>query len=233
MKKVIAVAFVLVITLLFASCDTSPAIWPKDGLGAMLPPPDCADEMITIDTQYDDHFIAEIEGTLKEDFEAYIDKCERRDFIVDTSLTYSEGSGYTYYSYNEDGFRILIYYYDGIELMRVTIETPKVNDTFTWPNEGLAIKAPVPTSSVGTVWLNTQDWFSVYVGETLFEDYEEYIKRCVEYGFNQAVYEEEKLFEAKNENGDTIRVEYQGFDTMYIEVERYDEIVIRDDETSA
>lgn len=190
--------------------------WPETGLGSMLPKPDAKN--IHIGYNLDDSFSADIEKAKEEDFTSYVAKCVESGFTID-----SESDSNEYTAYNEDGYRVSVSFYDSLKSISIILRTPKVNGTFTWPTIGLATLLPTPKTNVGTINIDTSIQFNAWIGETSFDDYNTYVNQCIESGFNVGYSNSEKVFSADNADGVSLRLEYQGFDTMYISMYAPDE----------
>ncbi len=218
MKRTLLIALTILSIVILAGChiiepyDT----WPTDGLGAMLPAPDS--ENIRIGYELDDTFKADIEKATSADFQAYISKCEGAGFTIDI-----EKSSNDFSAYNEEGYRVEFRFYDSLQCISIYLHTPKVNGTFTWPTIGLATLLPQPQTNIGTISIDSSKQFIAYIGETSLDDYKSYVNQCIELGFNVDFSNQEKLFTADNENGVSLRLEYQGFNTMYISMYAPDE----------
>ncbi len=159
----------------------------------------------------DDSFFARIRDAKEEDFTSYITKCEAAGFTVEVDRDSDE-----YTAYNSDGYKVSLSFYDSIESVSIMLATPKVNGTFTWPTIGLATLLPTPDTNVGTISIDTHIQFNAWIGETSFDDYNAYVNLCIENGFDVDYSNHEKVYSADNADGVSLRLEYQGFNTMYI-----------------
>lgn len=217
----VRLTFTLLVSILliccFAGCGgkSKNDTWPDGGLGSMLPKPES--KKIHIGNNLDDTFSADIKNAKAEDFTAYVAKCKEIGFTVDAD---SDSDDYT--SYNTDGYKLSISFYDSLQSVSIMLSTPKVNGTFSWPTIGLATLLPTPDTNVGTITINSSIQFNAYIGETTFDDYKVYVNQCIENGFNVGYNNGEKVFSDKNNEGDSVSLEYQGFDTMYISMYAHD-----------
>lgn len=214
----IAAAIVIVVlVLLFAvsRCGGTPkqtVDWPTGALAQMIPsmnrPCEAAYE------HADSLSISVSDGIARTDYDAYLNECKERGFTVDAIDT---GSNYT--AYNTDGFQLALSFqdHDGAS-MSIDLEAPKANGTLSWPTTGLATLIPDPGKSKGAVEIDSSDQLLAYVGETSESDYSAYVEECIKQGFGVDYDKGDKTFSAKNEAGDSLRLEYEGFDTMSISI---------------
>lgn len=216
MKKIIGLFFVAVIVIFLimrggnhSSKDSANDTWPESGLASVLPKPDA--KKINIGYDLEDSFSASIKNASKEDFSAYVAKCENSGFTIDVVHDSNE-----YSAYNADGYQVNISYYSSSEYVSITLQAPKINGTIDWPTIGLATLVPTPNTNIGTISTDSSSQFNAWVGETPFDDYQAYVNLCIENGFNIDYNNHEKVFIANNANGVSLRLEYQGFNTMYI-----------------
>ncbi len=214
MKKAISLLLALAMCLSLCACFNRRSKeydkWPTSGLGAVLPTPDT--EKVEV-FDYSSFFSATvyIDETTSELFPAYVAKCESAGFSVD-----AEKNSDKYVAYNKEGYRVSMQLFDGLGQFDIHLDTPKVNGTFAWPSIGLATLLPEPKTNVGTVEYDTSKQFSVWIGETSLDSYKEYVNECIDSGFSVDYDSAEKNYSAKNIDGVSLKLEYQGFDTMYI-----------------
>ena len=92
-----------------------------------------------------------------------------------------------------------------------------------WPTTGLATKIPKPNSTLGKISLDDSDTFSVYIGNTSEEDFENYIKVCQEIGYVNNHSKSDKTYSAENNENYELVIEFTGNKTMYISVDAPEE----------
>lgn len=214
MKKIIALLFAAVMCLSLIACgggSSKDNTWPDRGLGSMLPEPDA--KKIHIGYNLDDSFSADIQKAKEEDFIAYVVKCKEAGFTVDIDSDFDD-----YIAYNAEGYQVSISFYDSLESVSIMLRTPKVNGTIAWPIIGLATLLPTPDTNVGTISIDTSSQFVAWIGKTSFDDYKAYVNLCIDSGFDIDYNNDEKVFTADNAEGVSLRLEYEGFDTMYIQM---------------
>lgn len=209
----------LIPMLLLAACGQSEKLeWPNQGICTVLPVPNA--KYGTIGLQLEDTFSADLTRCTLDDYTAYVADCMDAGFTID-----SEDQGDDYRAYNSDGYELWVYYSDYSEEISIHLDAPKFapDETYVWPTIGLATMIPQPKSSIGSISIDSSSHFYAYIGETVPEDYNAYVDNCIEYGFDVDHSRGENVFTADNENGDSLRIEYEGFRTMSISIYAADE----------
>ena len=79
--------------------------------------------------------------------------------------------------------------------------TQSNHSNFDWPSGGLADLIPVPEKTFGRIIDNTSEIFKVEIGRIKTEQFEKYITRCQENGFNFNINKSSSRFTANNEQG--------------------------------
>lgn len=209
----------LIPVLLLAACGQPEKLeWPNQGICTVLPVPDA--KYGTIGLQLEDSFSADLIRCTLDDYTAYVTDCKDAGFTID-----SEDQGDDYRAYNSDGYELRVYYSDYSEEISIRLDAPKFepDETYAWPAIGLATMIPQPESRIGSISIDSSSRFYAYIGETTPEDYNVYVDHCIEYGFDVDHNRGEIVFTADNEHGDSLRVEYEGFQTMSISIYAADE----------
>lgn len=209
MKKFIYCLLVIILTVTVTACGEEYESWPERGISTVLPVPDS--DKITNIFDYEDSFSADIEKSSIKFFNDYVSKCEAVGFNIDV-----ESSSEEYSAFNEEGYKVTVYYKEYDKSISIDLEGPKVKGEISWPEIGLAALIPEPDSGVGSIESDSSDMFNVYIGETSLEDYKTYITQCIEVGFDVDYDSGEKYFHAKNKDGIDVDIDYEGFNTMHI-----------------
>lgn len=97
-------------------------------------------------------------------------------------------------------------------------ESAETLSDLVWPDNELTELLPVPKSTKGHVLWEYSDEISIYVGETSKEDYVAYMADCVEKGFSTVTSEGDNFYNANNENGYRLSLNYQEEQAMVISV---------------
>lgn len=213
----IAIVILLVALIAIGSCSSSctnrtksaQEDWPTGPLAQMIPGMDRKCEFVF--EGEDSLSIRVTDGIGKKDFTSYIDKCKERGFTVD-----AEANSDTYDAYDSEGYKLSIMYSDYSEDMSISLDVPKTTNELIWPTRGLATKLPNPNKTKGSVEVDSASQFTAYVGEMDKASYNAYVDQCIEQGFSIDYNKGDASFNADDEQGDSLRLEYQGFNTMYI-----------------
>lgn len=161
----------------------------------------------------EDYLSLYVNRTSEEHFNKYIESCIKKGFNVEIEQT-----GYYFYAYNEDGYKLSLYYNEDDKQMHIGIESTMELGTLKWSESELAQLVPIPQSTVGTIEKDDTESYVVYVGKTTKEDYKNYIDSCKEKGFDVNSNETEKYYSAKNDDSYKISIEYVGNNIMKINV---------------
>lgn len=78
---------------------------------------------------------------------------------------------------------------------------------------------PEPSSTTGKFNYEHDKNFSVYVGDTTREEYEEYVTDCSYYGFDVDYDKGENYYRAYNEDGYYLSLSYEGNNIMLIRID--------------
>ena len=219
MKKRLSLLLIFCGTLLLlTSCGQERLEWPDHGLAAMLPAPPPGPGEITLDL--DDTFSAALPNSSLEKFQDYVSKCVGMGFTIDPEESENE-----YRAYNTDGYEIWINFASYSDDLDITIYAPRfqAGETYVWPSIGLAALLPTPASSIGHISIDTSIQFTASIGETSLEAYSDYVDQCIEAGFQMNHSRSDKIFDADNADGVSLRIQYAGFNTMNISMYAPDE----------
>ena len=189
--------------------------WPEAGLGLLLPEPETNIGEIIFDD--DEQFWIDLNAVSESDYERYIEACKEAGFVVD-----GEKDSIGYEAYNAEGYHLSVSYMDFSEEISIRLDSPKGDGDLVWPTIGPATLIPQPDSSKGSFEINSHIQLFVYVGETSHDDYIDYVEQCIEMGFNVDYNRGDNVFDADNEIGDSLRVEYEGNNIMSISMYIHD-----------
>lgn len=143
----------------------------------------------------------------------YTEACKAKGFTVDP-----ESNSMSYGAYNSEGYKLSLSHYGNNKEMSIKLETPMVMEAITWPDSKIAGLLPIPKSTIGKIFSNDNDSFSVYIGNTTIDDYNAYVKACEEKGFTVDAQKEDKTFSAKNADSYKLSVDYKGNNIIYISI---------------
>ena len=218
MKKINSVLSVLIVTaaVLLSACGggSSNDSWPTSGLGAMFSAP--KSNKITIWSNDDEDFSACIDKAKSDQYDKYLAECIDQGFTIDADKETS-----SYEAYNSEGYRVKIHTIS--DSLYVDVYAPMKMTTLRWPNSEVAKLIPKPQSTVGKMEWENEDSFLLYVGETSLEQYEKYVDQCAETGFTVGYSRGDKYYYADNADGFHVSLNYEGFNTMRIQMSSPDE----------
>lgn len=183
--------------------------WNEVVLADMLPKP--VSPYGEIISNSEDYFSLDVAKTTAVQYKEYIDACKDKGFTIDTESI----DGY-FDAYNASGYKISLSYYDSE--MHITLDAAMELETITWPNSEMAKLLPIPKSTQGMIYSDNEDIFSVYIGNTSIDDYNDYVKTCEDKGFNVNSKKEDKNFSAKNSESNKLTVTYEGNNVIYISI---------------
>ena len=212
---VIAIAIIGGISRCGGGEKSEPLDWPTSGLAAMLPKPNSDKGTVIVDNA--ETFDVNIDGWEKSDYDDYVEQCKDKGFTVDAV---DGGDGYE--AYTEDGHHLELSFYDGLEQMSLRLEAPIEMSEIAWPTTGAGALLPAPTSTTGQIAVDSSSQFTVYVGETDVDAYSAYVEKCIEAGFDVDYSRDDKHFNADDATGNSLHLEYQGFNIMYVSLHAAD-----------
>lgn len=213
----------LVVVLLFAigaigscsrSCSEAASAedWPTGSLAQMIP-----------NMNRKCKFVSESERSLsirvtdrvsKSDYEKYVAECKERGFTIDT-----KESSDKFKAYDAAGYEVNVdYSTSGGNELSISLKAPKANSELVWPAIGLAAKIPNPGKTKGSIANDSASSFTAYVGDMDKAAYDAYVSECIQAGFNIDHSKYEESYSAENANGDSLHVNYEGFNTMYVSI---------------
>lgn len=218
MKKISLIVLVVVTTFLLVACGGQKYEWPDSGISSLLPRPDSSKgEILTDDAE---SFEITVTGVSPDQYEAYIEHCQEKGFTVD-----SETTSFSYEAYNEEGYKLSLFYDKSDESMDITLEASRTFGEYRWPDSEIARLLPVPKSNMGSIEWERSDGFLLYISNTSIEEYNDYVDQCAGKGFDVDYDKGDKFYYASNAEGYSIALSYEGNNVMYLRIEKPDEAV--------
>lgn len=144
-------------------------------------------------------------------YEAYKKKCIARGFTID-----SKEDGISYEAFNAEGYKLRVSCYKNE--LSINVNGKIKMGKFQMPNTKIAGLLPIPKSDYGLVSYSGKDSFTLYIGNTNTEDFNDYIDECAKKGFTENVLQHDNSYYADNKDGFHLSLNYQGFQTMYISI---------------
>ena len=110
-----------------------------------------------------------LEKVTDEQYNKYLNQCMEQGFIVDTKK-----STYSYDAFDSEGYSLNLTHID--DNLTITVKAPMKLGTITWPIGTAGDLLPEPSSTMGKFNYEHDTNFSVYVGDTSKEEYDEYVR---------------------------------------------------------
>lgn len=193
-----------------APADNKNFEWPNTGICAKLPEPATNQGSLDI---YSTSLHLDLDQMSIQDYLNYVEACKAKGFIIDAEEANTE-----YEAYNSEGYKLRVYYYDGFEEIVVYLENPLDAEEIKWPDTKIVKLLPTPPSSIGIITNNNDSGFTVFLTGVSKDMYEEYVTLCENGGFDLDQNKHKSIYEAKNARGYQLRVEYEGFNTIYVNI---------------
>lgn len=187
----------------------SPYTWPAGSIADVIPQPE--GEFGTLYYQSEESMSLDVEMNSLTDFREYINECKDRGFTVDVN---SGNTGFS--AYNEEGYHVDLYYYESQNYMSISLDAPIRMTKFRWPTSDIAQTIPAPVSDYGAISWENSTGFSIYVGNTTEEEFEEYCSACMDAGYTADYSRGKGYLNAADENGNELSIYYEGNKTMRI-----------------
>lgn len=189
--------------------------WDSFELSGVLPKPDVTEGVIYSNNA--ESLSIEIAPYTSELFRKYVSECKNAGFTTDQRAS----SDSSYEAYNEEGYHLELYFFESSKELSLYLDAPIEMSEFLWPSHGLAKLLPAPSSNIGKIKTDSAEYFYAYIGEMTMDDYSAYTDACIDAGFDVDYSRSDKYFSAKNADGATLSVDYEGFKTISIRISRY------------
>ena len=184
-------------------------IWPDTDLTGLIPTPASTKGNILIAN--DEALIAEVYHVSEQDFSDYKARCKEMGFIYDSNQDLNYFTGRT-----KEWYELILYYSKNEKEMSINFDIRDELGPLTWPVSDLAELIPVPSSDCGSTSYESSDYFSIYVGNTTFEEYNNYVKACSDCGFSVNYTRGKDYYRADHKDGYHISLSYYDGDVMEI-----------------
>lgn len=185
--------------------------WSNHTVAAILPEP--SSKVGAFQVENDKRIEIVISDNSYSDFLEYVKACELKGFSIE-----AETKKDSYAAYNENGYKLRLYYTSGDKNMSIKIEYPMVFKDIIWPKVGVGTLIPIPKSLSGNVASDYGWVYSVYIENISREEYEKYVQKCIKKGFDKNIRNYENSVWADYSDEIDIHIEYKGFNIMYISV---------------
>lgn len=189
--------------------------WSDIELSEMLPAPKTNKGSIYDDTA--ELLYISLKKVSEKDFKSYVNSCKNEYGYTVDSVSDSD----SYKAFNAEGYLLDITHYS--DSMSLKLEAPVKFSKIQWPNSALGKLLPVPKSLSGSIEYEKDTDFSVKIGNTPIDAYNEYVAECMEKGFNVDYSKENREFYADNVDGYHVELNYIGNNIMDIKISAPDE----------
>ncbi len=208
---IIGIALIAIIGTAKSGEKTEKIKWNEMVLGAQLPEPAVNKGLIhanSLETLY-----IEVKKDSDSQFANYIVACKEKGFTIDAKSTST-----FYTAYNSDGYKLSLSDYS--KMFGIELKKPMEMSEISWPASKAGNQLPVPESTVGKFSSEHDDDFFVYIGNTSKESYSNYVKACSEKGFTVDYDKGDDYYRAKNSEGWSVSIKYEGFNIMSIDIDK-------------
>ena len=182
--------------------DNATYTWPSSGLAALLPQP--ASNKGSIDACTTERFAASINKTSQTDYSNYVESCKDKGFTVDPDTS----SDYT--AFNDDGYKLSLYYYSSREQLAIELEAPMKMSPLAWPTMGAAVLLPPATATMGNIEADSASNFTAYLADMDKAAFNAYVDTCIEAGYDVDYTRNDSSYSAKNADGASVSISYEG-----------------------
>ncbi|MBQ7862892.1 MAG: zinc ribbon domain-containing protein [Lachnospiraceae bacterium] len=165
-------------------------------------------------TNNEEHFTVEYYGISETGFEDYKKECKKQGYTIDV-----ENTGSLFDAFNDEGYNIRVTYSDSSKKLHVSMTDNMDLQKFIWPDSVVAKLLPVPTSDQGQLKSSSDTCLIIYVGNTTFDEYKEYVNACIKKGFSKNMSQTDDHYHADNADGYGVQVDYRGYNTIFIRID--------------
>ena len=212
MKKVNLLTAILAMILLFTSCGAQEVLeWPTSGISTVLPVPESKHGKII--GNYDFTFSANIICSSENEYEEYKNLCMESGFVIE-----ADEDTDSYDAFNKDGYKLSLNNWSHNNSYDIHLYPPKERENISWPSIGLSLIIPKTKSTIGKITNDSSSQFNAHICDMTFDDYNAYVEECIAHGFTIDHSKGDKYYSALNENGDKLRLDYEGFNTISIAI---------------
>lgn len=209
-------AFVLIIPILgtgggSSGTESEKIVWSDIIMHEVLPEPTGKKGKIL--TNSDESLSIYIHKQSKEDYNKYVEKCKKKGFTID-----SKNDTDSYDAFNEKGYKLRIYYNDYSKEYNIDLKSPLKTKENAWPDSSLANMLPKPNSTKGQVESDSGKYFTYYATNISEEEFNNYVDKLKDSGFNIDHYKSDNSYSARNKSGYKVSISYEGFNTMKISI---------------
>lgn len=189
-------------------------VWDDLFLGEILPEPQGNRGHINVNS--DTYLSLNVHHQSRADYEQYLDQCMKMGFGIEP-----ERSENVFIAFNQDGYKLWTRYSD--DSYTIHLDEPIKVVENAWINTALSKRLPTPQSARGRVDTDTSDRYVFYASDTSLNDFNEYVTCLKELGYDNNYFKSEKEFRAEDNSGYEVKVSYEGFNIMRIDISMIDD----------
>lgn len=182
-------------------------VWSDIELNEMLPEPPVKKGNVLTNTE--DEFSLCCDKISSEEYKSYVESCVAWGYDADY-----EKDEDSYKAYNSDGYLLSLSRIG--ESFYIDLNAPVAFENIVWPSGTIGTAVPVPDSLKGKFSYEGDSGFFVYIGDTTRDDYNNYVAKCSDAGFSVGYNKGDSFYQAKNEAGIDLRIEFKGNNTMTV-----------------
>lgn len=186
--------------------------WSDIVLAQYLPKPSNLDGYIYSNT--DSRLDLDIDKISSKEFYNYKNECISDGYTIE-----SKSGENSYVAYNEEGYKIDLYYYSSSNSLSINLEAPISLNNVVWPSNELTNLIPSIDHTKTKILNNDDKMFSAYIGDVSLSQYNNYVTKCSNAGFNIKPKAESKTYSAKNSNNNVLTLEYVGNSIIKVSME--------------
>lgn len=216
MKKIVCISLCIITlfsSLLLVGCfeeEPKVFVWDEIVLREKLPEPNTNLGKCIRNT--DESLDLEVVVETETSYSAYVQACKEKGFTIDPEVV-----GDRYSAYNAEGYKLSLSCYG--DEMNIKLTSPMKVSQIAWPSAEYAKAIPVPPSLIGKISSESSSGFSIYIANTTVEEYNKYVQACSDSGFNVDYSKSERSYRAKNAQGYSLSLSYEGFNIIYIDLD--------------
>lgn len=147
-----------------------------------------------ISFNYDDSLSIYIDNVSKNDYLDYLQKCKDAGYTIDAKESFE------YEAYNDDGYKLELYYYSSAKELSIDIEAPMKFVKISWPINELSQDLPNIPSDMGNIDINYEKHIVVYLDNINEDDFNDYIEECQSMGYREKFEKKNNYFSAYKGN---------------------------------
>ncbi len=204
---VVAVAAVFITSVSKSASKDKKIVWSDIELNEMLP--ELPVKKGNVLTNTEDEFSLRCDKISNEEYKSYVESCIAWGYDIDP-----EKDEDSYKAYNSNGYLLSLSRIG--DSFHIDLNSPIAFEDIVWPGGTIGTAVPVPDSLKGKFSYEGDSGFFVYIGDTTREAYNDYVAKCSDAGFNVGYNKGDSFYQAKNEAGIDLRIEFEGNNTMTV-----------------